>query len=137
MYLKGERLDGEPVDYWAVLTNSTMWAEACAQIFYSLGVCMGVMTSYASYNPVNMPIVSNAFKIAFGNCGFSFFAGFAVFSTVGYLQGIDSPVKNDISSIGLAFVAYPAAIETLSAPNFWTLLLATTLFTLGLDSAFG
>lgn len=46
---------------------------------------MGAMTSYASYNPPKTPIIGNSLKIAFGNCGFSFFAGFAVFSTVGYL----------------------------------------------------
>ena len=118
------------------LSNSAMWAEACAQIFFSVGVCMGIMTSYASYNDVNQPIIGNAFKVSLSNSLFSFFAGFAVFSTVGYLQGIESPVRDNTSSIGLAFIAYPAAIETLPAPNLWTLILALTLFALGLDSAF-
>jgi SNF family Na+-dependent transporter len=59
-----------------------------------------------------------------------------VFSTVGYLYGLKSVVAGKVSSIGLAFVAYPAAIETMPAANFWTLLLSVTLFTLGIDSAF-
>lgn len=97
---------------------------------------MGIMTSYASYNPVNEPIIENALRVSIGNSLFSFFAGFAVFSTVGYLQGMQSAVAAKTSSIGLAFIAYPTAIETLPAPNLWTLVLALTLFTLGLDSAF-
>ena len=113
-----------------------MWAEACAQIFFSVGVCMGVMTSYASYNPVNKPIIGDSFRIAFYNSLLSFFAGFAVFSVVGYLKGIDSPVSSKTSSIGLAFIAYPAAIEQMPGRHFWIILLAITLFTLGVDSAF-
>lgn len=36
----------------------------------------------------------------------------------------------------LVFVTYPAAIDTMAAPNFWVLILSLTLFMLGLDSAF-
>jgi len=49
---------------------------------------------------------------------------------------IGSPLREKTSSLGLAFIAYPAAIETLDNSNFWTLMLALTLFTLGIDSAF-
>lgn len=125
-----------PPDVAMKLQSASMWSEACAQIFFTLSICIGVMISYSSYNPKNAPIISNAFTVSFCNCGFSFFAGFAVFSTVGYLYHLRSEVADKVSSIGLAFVAYPAAIETMPAPNFWTLMLAVTLFTLGIDSAF-
>jgi SNF family Na+-dependent transporter len=113
-----------------------MWADACGQIFFSLGICMGIMTSYNSYNPVNMSIIGNSLRVSIGNCCFSFFCGFAVFGTVGYLQGLGSKVANKVSSNGLAFIAFPAAIDTLPYPNFWIFILAVTLFTLGIDSAF-
>ena len=134
----GNQLPGRLIypDVAEKLQNSAMWAEACAQIFFSIGVCMGIMTSYASYNDVNQPIIENALRVSIGNSLFSFFAGFAVFSTVGYLQGMQSTVAGKVSSIGLAFIAYPSAIETMPAPNLWTFVLALTLFTLGLDSAF-
>jgi len=70
------------------------------------------------------------------NSFISFCAGFAVFSTVGYLIEIESPVASNVASIGLAFIAYPAAIETMPAPNLWAFILSITLFTLGIDSAF-
>jgi hypothetical protein len=113
-----------------------MWAQACGQIFFSLGICMGTMTGYSSFNDVNKPIIGDGIKIALINSGISFFAGFAVFSVVGYLIGIDSPVSDETASVGLAFVAYPAAIETMPGSNFWAFILAVTLFTLGIDSSF-
>jgi len=135
MYLKGE-IDGKAVNVKDKLGDGQMWADAVGQIFFSLGVCMGVMTSYASYNRRNKPIIRDVFIISFGNCMLSFFAGFAVFSIVGYLKWIGSPVAKNNSSTGLAFTAYPAAAETLPGSNFWTLILGLTLFTLGIDTAF-
>jgi len=113
-----------------------MWSEACGQIFFTLSICWGVMVSYASYIKEDAPVIKNGVAVALINCSFSFFAGFAVFAVVGYLVGMDSPVSNKYSSIGLAFVAFPAAIETMPASNFWALMLFATLFTLGIDSAF-
>lgn len=97
---------------------------------------MGTMTSYSSYNDVHKPIIGDAFRISVTNSFISFCAGFAVFSTVGYLIGQNSPVASKTASIGLAFIAYPAAIETMPAPNLWAFILSITLFTLGIDSAF-
>lgn len=136
MYLKGYDADGNAPDIGSKLSEGKMWAQACGQIFFSLGICMGTMTSYSSFNPIDKPIIGDGFKIAFINAGISFFAGFAVFSVVGYLIGIGSPVADKTASIGLAFVAYPAAIETMPAPNLWAFILAVTLFTLGIDSSF-
>ena len=135
MYLKGY-VDGVAPDVIALLKRPAMWADACGQIFFSLGICMGTMTSYSSFNEKTKPIIGDGFKIAFTNAGISFIAGFACFSTVGYLIGLGSPVSSKVSSIGLAFVAYPAAIETMPGPNGWALILGVTLFTLGIDSSF-
>lgn len=141
MYLMGivyneEKKAFESPDIVEKLTTAGIWTEACSQIFFSIGVCMGVMTSYSSYNPVDKPIIGDSLRVSIGNSLVSFTAGFAVFSVVGYLRGINSPVSGSVSSIGLAFTAYPAAIERMPAPNLWAFLFSITLFTLGLDSAF-
>ena len=135
MYLKGIT-DGVEPNVREKLGQPAMWSEACAQIFFSLGVCMGIMIPYASYNPKDSPVVKNAFAVAISNCSFSFFAGFGVFSIVGYLKGMGSVVADKISGLGLAFIAYPVALDTLPGANFWTLMFAVTLFTLGIDSSF-
>lgn len=97
---------------------------------------MGVMTSYASYNPVKKPIIMDSFLVSLGNSFFSFIAGFAVFSTIGYLKSEDKLDPNSTASIGLAFISYPTAITMLSGKNVWAFVLAFTLFCLGIDSAF-
>lgn len=38
--------------------------------------------------------------------------------------------------MGLAFIAYPTAIDMMDWPNFWAFILGSTLFMLGIDSAF-
>jgi SNF family Na+-dependent transporter len=135
MYLRGE-IDGEVPNVREKIEDGQMWADALGQIFFSLGVCMGVMTSYASYNRRNKPIIRDVMAISFGNCILSFFAGFAVFSIVGYLKWLGSPVAERNTSSALAFVAYPAAAEAMNGSNFWTAILGLTLFTLGIDTAF-
>merc|ERR1719160_176360 len=135
MYLRGE-VDGVVPSVSEKLGDGQMWADAVGQIFFSLGVCMGVMTSYSSYNRRNKPIIRDVMVISFGNCILSFFAGFAVFSVVGYLNGQQSPVAKNTSSSGLAFIAFPAAAEEMPGSNFWIILLGLTLFTLGIDTAF-
>ena len=136
MYLLGEGGTNDGKTWQEILSGPVIWTDACGQIFFSIGVCMGIMTSYASYNPVDKPIIGDAMRVAFGNSLFSFFAGFAVFSTIGYLKGMGSPVAGFTASIGLAFIAYPTAADAMPGANFWAMLLAATLFTLGVDSAF-
>jgi len=135
MYLKGY-VNDEPINVNEKLSSGLMWSEACAQIFFTLSICWGVMVSYASYQPFKAPVIKNGLAVSLINCSFSFFAGFAVFSTVGYLEGMGSEVAKKTSSIGLAFIAFPAAIETMPGANFWALLFSLTLFMLGIDSAF-
>jgi SNF family Na+-dependent transporter len=74
--------------------------------------------------------------VAFSDTLTSMLSGFAVWSVVGYLQTINSLAKSKTSSLGLAFIAYPTAIDTMSSPNLWTILLGLTLYFLGIDSAF-
>jgi len=94
------------------------------------------MTSYGSYNEPKKPIIMDSIIISVCNCSFSFIAGFAVWSVVGYLEKLGKLDPKNLSGVGLAFITYPTAIDTMSAPNFWALLLGLTLFMLGIDSSF-
>lgn len=113
-----------------------MWADAIGQIFFSIGVCMGIMTSYGSYNDKNKPIIGDNFIIAITNSGVSFVSGFAVWSVVGYLTKQKLLPKVPSGGVDLVFIAYPTAVDTLPGTSFWSVLLGLTLFLLGVDSAF-
>ncbi len=124
---------------FSVLLKPKVWLAAYGQIFFTLSLAMGTLIVYASYLHERSDITVNAFLTSIANCLTSFIAGFAVFSTLGYLaQSLGVSVKDVTSSgIGLAFVTYPMAISLLPvAARFFAALFFLLLLTLGIDSAF-
>ncbi len=124
------------------LLDPNVWLGAYGQIFFSLSLGFGLMVAYASYMPKDSDINANAWVVSFANCATSFFAGFAVFSVLGYLafttnQPIDEVVGG---GPGLAFVIYPTAIAKLpggvAAQSLFAVMFFVMLVTLGIDSAF-
>ncbi|MBN2058256.1 MAG: sodium-dependent transporter [Candidatus Saganbacteria bacterium] len=97
------------------IANWHVWIAAFGQIFFTLTLSFGVMIAYASYLPKRTDIVKNAILTSIINCLYSFLAGFAVFSVLGYMavkSGL--PVDRVVQSGPiLAFVAYPKAISLL------------------------
>ncbi len=128
--------------HWEKLLDSHTWLAAYGQVFFSLSVGWGILIAYASYQSKKSDVVNNAFITSFANCGFSFLAGFAVFSTVGYIAlSLGKPIPDiESSSFGLAFTSYPTAIELFPGGGRLQALLGLGFFvmllTLGIDSAF-
>ncbi|HEX9746161.1 MAG TPA: sodium-dependent transporter [bacterium] len=121
------------------LKDINVWAAAFGQIFFSLSVGFGVMIAYASFRPKNSDIVNNAFITSLANCGTSFFAGFAVFSILGYMANVQGKEVAEVASsgLGLAFVAFPTAITLLPVgAQIVAVLFFLMLLALGIDSAF-
>lgn len=121
------------------LTNVSVWLSAYAQVFFSLSLAQGIMITYASYLKKKSDITNNAFIAAFADAGTSFFAGFTVFSIVGYLaanQGV-SIEQLGIAGPELIFITYPTAISLLpAAAIIFGVLFYIALLTFGIDSAF-
>ncbi|MEA1913100.1 MAG: sodium-dependent transporter [candidate division WOR-3 bacterium] len=124
---------------FSVLLKPQAWLAAYGQIFYTLSLAMGTLIIYASYLPKDSDITANAFITSLANCGTAFFAGFAVFSTLGYLaqsMGVSVPEVTK-SGFGLAFVTYPTVINLLPVAScFFGAFFFLLLLTLGIDSAF-
>ncbi len=121
------------------LTDLKIWLSAYGQIFFSLSLASGVMIGYGSYLGKKAEITNSAFITGLANCGTSFFAGFVVFSMLGYLAGVQGLPVEEVteSGTGLAFVAFPTAISQLPALNvLFGLIFFVALLTLGIDSAF-
>jgi NSS family neurotransmitter:Na+ symporter len=124
---------------FAALSNPDLWFGAFSQIAFTLSLGMAGMFAYGSFIAKKADVTNNAFITSFSNCATSFFAGFAVFSTVGFImQALSVPVEEvSTSGLGLAFVTYPVAISMMPAANALVgVLFFLCLFFLGIDSAF-
>ncbi|KAF5296090.1 hypothetical protein FQA39_LY02724 [Lamprigera yunnana] len=123
---------------WHQLTNLKVWADAAVQIFFSLGPGWGGIISMASYNNFHNNTKGDSIFVPILNCGTSIFAGFVVFSILGFMSYKSGlPVASVATGgPGLAFVTYPEAITLLPWPNFWAVLFFSMLFFLGLDTCF-
>ncbi len=101
------------------LAQIHVWRAAFSQIFFTLSIGFGIMIAYASYLPKKTDLVGSAFIIALADCGFSIFAGFAVFSVLGFMAYTEGVTVAEVvaSGPGLSFVVYPEAIALLPGGN--------------------
>lgn len=124
---------------WSALRKPSVWAAAYGQIFFSLSVGFGVMMAYASFRPKKSDIVNCSFITGLSNSGTEFFAGFAVFATLGFMAHELSIPMSELKAggPGLAFMTYPKAITMLpAAQQIFGIIFFLMLFLLGIDSAF-
>uniref|UniRef100_A0A3B1J374 Transporter n=1 Tax=Astyanax mexicanus TaxID=7994 RepID=A0A3B1J374_ASTMX len=120
------------------LASPDVWRDAGTQVFFSYAVCQGVLTALGSYNKYHNDCYKDCIALCALNSGTSIFAGFAVFSILGYMSHeLDLPMEEIVNSgPGLAFIAYPKALSLLPGPQFWSFLFFLMILFLGLDSQF-
>ncbi|KHN80423.1 Sodium-dependent serotonin transporter [Toxocara canis] len=121
------------------LLDPSVWTAAATQIFFSLGPGFGVLLALSSYNDFNNNCYRDALVTSVINCGTSFFAGFVIFSTLGYMAELTNrPVSEVVGDhdASLIFIVYPQAIATMSYSNCWSFIFFIMLITLGIDSTF-
>ena len=114
------------------LEEVEVWTAAANQIFFSLGPTFGGLITLASYNKFNNNCHRDALLVSFINCGTSVFAGFVIFSILGFMAELNNVEVKDIVKSGpaLAFVAYPEAISNMPVPPLWSFLFFCMLLSL-------
>lgn len=145
LLIRGATLDGagDGVSFyltpdWNILLDARVWGDAASQIFYSFGVGCGSLVTLASYNNFHNNCHFDAVFVSFANFLTSIYAGFAIFTVLGFQADMMGVSVDDVaeSGPGLAFVAYPEAILQMPIPQLWAILFFFMLFILGLGSQF-
>ena len=98
---------------WGALGNLGVWAAAFGQIFFSLSVGFGIMTTYASYLKRRTDLTGSGLVVGFANSGFELLAGIGVFAALGFMAQASGLGVNEVVDKGLtlAFVAFPTIIS--------------------------
>jgi len=147
MMIKALTLDGSDQgisDYlttdFSKLADAQLWLDATSQCFFSLSVCMGVMTAYASFNQSGSVALDEK-VVAFADVSIAFVSGFCIYGVLGHLNlgavddGDDINYSKEAST-SLVFKVFPEVLLTFEAAGFFSFVFFFMLFLLGIDSAF-
>lgn len=124
---------------WEKLGEIRIWSQAASQILFSLSVGFGSQLVLASYNKFENNTHRDTFLIAICNSLTSIYAGFVVFSILGFLEyQTQTDIENVVQQgINLAFISYPTAILEMDVPPLWSFLFFFMLINLALSSICG
>ena len=93
LLIRGVTLDGhmKGIEFYILkpdltkLSDAKVWKDAAVQIFFSLSASYGGLISLSSYNRFHNDCIRDTLIVSLGNCLTSFFAGFVIFSFLGFL----------------------------------------------------
>lgn len=145
MLIRGVTLEGASLGIefylipdWSKLSDPKVWSDAATQIFYALSTCTGGLIAMASYNQFKNNTLRDSLIVPIVNVLTSFYAGFVIFSVLGYMahkKGV-SVAEVAADGPGLVFVVYPEGLATMPVAPLWSILFFIMMMMLGLSSMF-
>ena len=121
---------------WDKLQEVGVWRAAIAQVFFSTNCAFGVVIQMASYNQFHQNIYRDAIIIPICDGLTSIYAGFAVFTVLGFMsEQTGVPVKDVVEAgPGLIFITYPEAFAFIDGGYVWSCFFFFMVMTLGVSS---
>jgi solute carrier family 6 amino acid transporter-like protein 5/7/9/14 len=145
MLIRGVTLEGAGLGItfyltpdWGKLASAQVWSDAATQIFYALSTCTGGLLAMASYNQFNNNTLRDSLIVPIVNVLTSFYAGFVIFSVLGYMAEMKGVEVADVAAggPGLVFVVYPEGLTTMPVAPLWSILFFFMMLLLGFSSMF-
>jgi SNF family Na+-dependent transporter len=114
--------------------RGSLLKDAFNQVFFSIGVGVGIFYAYASYNPIRQPVIAIAVGVAILDWLFAFIAGFMVWAIVGFLVVNKDASAYQNNGVGLMFIGVPTASVKAGKEGLFAFTLLT-LWISGIDAA--
>lgn len=135
-YMKGLEFYLKP--NFSKITDFNVWADAGTQIFFSYALALGCLTALGSYNPFNNNFYKQLVFVATLDSSTSVFAGFAIFSVLGFMAEQKGVEVSQVAEKGpgLAFIVYPQAVAQMPWAPFWSVQFFLMILLLGVGSQF-
>ncbi|KAI3385618.1 hypothetical protein SNEBB_008572 [Seison nebaliae] len=120
------------------LKSPIVWMEATTQIFYALSLCTGGLIAMSSFSRFRNNSYRDALFIPLLNIGTGIFAGFSIFSVIGFMAYVQQVPITDVATDGpgLAFKVYPQGLTQMPFAPFWSIAFFLMMLTLGFGSEF-
>uniref|UniRef100_A0A5S6Q8P2 Transporter n=1 Tax=Trichuris muris TaxID=70415 RepID=A0A5S6Q8P2_TRIMR len=120
------------------LLEPRVWSDAAFQVFFSLGPGWGGLITMGSYNRFDNNCLRDSYFLPLIMELTSFYAGFVVFSVIGFMAHVTGKKVDEVVSEGpgLAFITYPEVVSRMPLSQLWSALFFFMVLTVGVDSVF-